>query len=206
MTLPHSALTIEYGVNVTSKSNDTYDTSSAKTVSIPTCVSHLNRHMVTFQSGDVRSFSSSTTYDPGSDCSNSAETINIPTSLKHLSEYNGTCYVFDKNVCMGNNTIVASAFYNSSDINLKENISDIGINDYEKVNNVNFKSFNFKADETKTKTYGVIAQDVQNAGLNEIVKENENGTLGVDYISLLILKIGSLENEIKKLKEELKNK
>ena len=197
--------------DVSSFDSQTFDpgndcANSAETINIPTCVSHLNRHMVTFQSGDVRSFSSSTTYDPGSDCSNSAETINIPTSLKHLSEYNGTCYVFDENVCMTNNTIVANSFYNSSDINLKENIASIGESDFEKVNNIDFKSFNFKADESKTKTYGVIAQDVQNAGLNEIVQVNGDGNLSVDYISLLILKIGSLENEIKKLKEELNKK
>jgi hypothetical protein len=172
---------------------------------IPQCVSHLNRHMIKFQSGSTSSFDNQT-YDPGKDCSNSAETINIPTSFDHLSEYNGTCYTLSHDVCMGSNTIVANSFYNSSDMNLKENIASIGESDYEKVNNIDFKSFNFKSDELKTKTYGVIAQDVQNAGLNEIVKTNDEGNLSVDYISLLILKIGSLENEVKKLREELNKK
>ena len=68
-----------------------------------------------------------------------------------------------------------------------------------------FKSFNFKDDETKTKTYGVIAQQVNAAGLNELVHTDESGALNVDYISLLILKIASLENKVNELSEEIKN-
>ena len=179
--------------------------SANTTVELPTCVNQLNRHKITFNSGDVRSFSSQT-YDPGKDCANSAETINIPTSLEHLIEFNGNCYELSHDICMTSNTIVANSFYNSSDLRLKENINSIDDNTVNKVNSVDFKSFNFKDDETKTKTYGVIAQDVVKAGLNEIVHHNENGTLSVDYISLLILKMQSLENEVKQLKEELNNK
>jgi hypothetical protein len=82
----------------------------------------------------------------------------------------------------------------------------LNFRDYNKVENVLFKSFNFKNDETKTKTYGVIAQEVQAAGLNEIVHKDNDGNLSVDYISLLILKIAKLEDKVNKLSEELKNK
>ena len=67
------------------------------------------------------------------------------------------------------------------------------------------KSFNFKDDETKKKTYGVIAQDLQAVGLDNIVHKDENNNLSVDYTSLLILKIADLENTIKNLSEEIKN-
>ena len=66
--------------------------------------------------------------------------------------------------------------------------------DLNKVGNVFAKSFNFKDDETKRKTYGIIAQEVQEAGLDELVHQKEDGTLGVDYTSLLILKTAYLED------------
>jgi hypothetical protein len=41
----------------------------------------------------------------------------------------------------------------------------------------------------------VIAQEVQDAGLNELVYTNDDGTLAVDYTSLMILKIAKLTRE-----------
>ena len=40
-------------------------------------------------------------------------------------------------------------------------------------------------------------------GIDNLVKENEDGKLSVDYISLLILKVSQLEKTVKELKEEL---
>jgi len=152
--------------------------------------------------------SSSTVYDTFEE----DKTINIavPTTLEHLSEYNGTvggegCYMFNHDICMSSNTVVAQGFYASSDRNLKENINPLMHSEYSKSDNVSFKTFNFKDDESKTKTYGVIAQDVAAAGLDEIVHRNADGTLNVDYISLLILKMASLENKVNELTEEIKH-
>ena len=151
---------------------------------------------------------SSTVYDTFEE----DKTINIavPTTLEHLSEYNGTvggegCYMFNHDICMSSNTVVAQGFYASSDRNLKENINPLMHSEYSKSDNVSFKTFNFKDDESKTKTYGVIAQDVAAAGLDEIVHRNADGTLNVDYISLLILKMASLENKVNELSEEIKH-
>lgn len=102
-----------------------------------------------------------------------------------------------------NGSITALAFYESSDRTLKENIFNINEKDIKKSENVSLKEFNFKKDEDKTKRYGVIAQEVQEAGLENLVKENEDGKLSVDYISLLILKVSQLEKTVKELKEEL---
>ena len=122
-----------------------------------------------------------------------------------MNEYNSdnNCYSFAHDICMADNTIAAKGYYASSDRILKENIKTLSEDDFKKVDNVDFKSFNFRDDETKTKTYGVIAQDVQASGLNEIVHKSESGTLNVDYISLLILKIANLENTVKELKKEI---
>ena len=102
-----------------------------------------------------------------------------------------------------NGSITALAFYESSDRTLKENISLINEEDSKKSENVSLKEFNFKEDEDKVKHYGVIAQEVQEAGLDNLVKEDKDGKLSVDYISLLILKISQLENKVKELENKI---
>lgn len=96
--------------------------------------------------------------------------------------------------------IYAGAFYENSDINIKENIEDI--KDIEKAKDVDFVQFNFKDDGEKRVRYGVIAQDLESVGLNNLVNENADGVKSVDYISLLCLKIAELEQRI----NELENK
>ena len=106
-----------------------------------------------------------------------------------------------------------------SDAELKENITLLEKYPIEKVKEIVFKSFNYKNDENKTKVHGVIAQDLLNADLGEIVYTNEDGHLAVDYTSLFVLKLASLddycsyilgkylllEKEFNKLKEEVGN-
>lgn len=101
------------------------------------------------------------------------------------------------------NGMIAPAYLNSSDERLKKNIETISYDDIYKVKNVNLKSYVFKSDNSKH--YGVIAQDVEKAGLSELVMNGSDGMKSVDYISLLILKISELENEIKLLREQINN-
>jgi hep_Hag repeat-containing protein len=98
--------------------------------------------------------------------------------------------------------MISPTYLNSSDERLKKDIETISDNDIDKVKNVNLKSYVFKSDNSKH--YGVIAQDVEKAGLSELVTNSSDGMKSVDYISLLILKISELENEIKNLKEQIK--
>ena len=240
VTLPHSALSIDYGVVVTGKTDDSYDTSAAKTVSIPTAVSHMTRGKLTVKHNGLED-----EFDPATDKTltlphsalsidyganvtgrtddsydtSAAKTVYIPTSVKNLSNWNGTCYEFDAPLCV-TGTITASGAIYSSDRNLKENIKSIDIDDINKVAAIDLKSFNFIDDESKTKVYGVIAQEVQEAGLDILVHQKEDGMLGVDYTSLLILKIAqlqkdnnnlvnfvaSLDKRVKELEEKLNNK
>lgn len=97
-------------------------------------------------------------------------------------------------------SITAGSFYESSDVNLKENIKPIEVNAVNAADCLALKQFNFKGNDT-TK-YGVIAQEVEAVGLNNLVKEDEEGKKSVDYISLLILKIEALEKRIAKLEAE----
>mgnify|MGYP000861306824 CR=1 FL=1 len=99
------------------------------------------------------------------------------------------------------NGMISPTYLNSSDERLKKDIETISDNDIDKVKNVNLKSYVFKSDNSKH--YGVIAQDVEKAGLSELVTNSSDGMKSVDYISLLILKISELENEIKNLKEQI---
>lgn len=230
-TLPHSALSIDYGVVVTGKTDDSYDTSAAKTVSIPTAVSHISRGKLKITHNGL----ANEEFDPASDKSmtlphsaltidynvdvrqkadtsydtSAAATVSIPGSLDHLSNYDGT------NINIGHptningavcvtGTVTASGAIYSSDKNLKENIVSLKGNKsiFDKVADVDVVSFNFKDDEYKNTKYGVIAQDVQKVGLEELVYETDS-KLGVDYTSLLMLKIAYLEDTIKKLNDKI---
>ena len=86
----------------------------------------------------------------------------------------------------------------------KENIRYLNGGDATKTMNIPLVSFNFIDDPTKTKTYGVIAQDVIKAGLENIVHTDEKGLYSVDYISFLILKVSNLEYQIAELRDKIK--
>lgn len=119
------------------------------------------------------------------------------------SSFTSRIIAYDASGITCTNNFTASAFYESSDATLKENIHSIPDSDIEKVKEIELKEFNFIDDKSKTKKYGVIAQDVEEAGLNNLVKIGNEDKKTVDYTSLLILKISQLEKEIKDLREEL---
>lgn len=87
----------------------------------------------------------------------------------------------------------------TSDERLKENICLI-TDDLDKIANVNFKEFNYKKDDNKVKSYGVIAQDLEKAGLCNLVVEDDNGYKAVDYTALIMLELQRLRTEIEDLK------
>lgn len=66
-----------------------------------------------------------------------------------------------------------------------------------KVENVEYKEFNFKSDDSNTKKYGVIAQEVEEAGLDDLVSTDKEGIKSVDYISLICLEIAALKERIR---------
>ena len=87
---------------------------------------------------------------------------------------------------------------------MKENIADVEYPKCVNANNVPIRKFNFKDDETKRTIYGVIAQEVEAAGLEDVVVTKDDGFKGVDYTALSLLKIAYLENEVKALKAMIK--
>lgn len=111
----------------------------------------------------------------------------------------GTAYI--ESEITTDSIVTAQAFYESSDVSLKENIAPITKEATDAVDCLTFKQFNFKDDKDKTTKYGVIAQEVEAVGLGNLVKDNGEAK-SVDYISLLILKIEALEKRITELEAE----
>ena len=126
------------------------------------------------------------------DFSTPSSATNLPTS--------GYTEVHIDSLVESSMNITAPAFYESSDIKLKENVKPINNIDYSKLTNIDFKEFNFKKDSIKK--YGVIAQDLEKVGLENLVKGKE-GSKSVDYISLLILEVQRLRNEIENIKKQI---
>jgi len=192
----------------------TYDPGvvSGKTIDIPkgvSCVSELGRATFEWQYGAPCNASGGT-YDPGANCSgNSVGTIVVPKTIGDLTnnsisvDCSGGCISISNDVCV-DGVLKANALYSTSDANLKENAAKVLYEDYHKVSKVDLKSFNFKDDETKRKTYGVIAQEVQEAGLNELIHTDDKGNLAVDYTSFLILKIADMQEQINELNRQIK--
>lgn len=121
---------------------------------------------------------------------NTTGIVNL-SNIVTIDPAEGQCVTIDRNLCV-QGTVTSQQQIYSSDRNLKENINLVTDEEMDKVDNINYKSYNFKNDENKNKIYGVIAQDVQEAGLNELVYTNEDGNLAVDYTSLMILKLAHL--------------
>ena len=132
---------------------------------------------------------------------NSTTVVNLPTESSTLVRVPiKTTYNHDRTI-KTSKSIYASSFYENSDIRLKENIQRIDQSDLTK--QVDLVQFNFK--DSDTKKYGVIAQQLEQVGLQNLVYEND-GKKAVDYISLLVLEIQRLRNEIGELKQEINKK
>lgn len=106
-------------------------------------------------------------------------------------------------VSLSNGQVTATKVTQTSDIRLKENISTI-VEDTDKIKKVKFFEFNYISDKNKTKSYGVIAQDLEEVGLKNLVIEDADGYKSVDYISLLVLEIQRLRNEVNTLKSKIR--
>ncbi len=96
-----------------------------------------------------------------------------------------------------NNTVVTNnGVFQTSDLRFKKNVRDLNLNTALKAHNLPIKEFNYTDDPSERLVYGVIAQDAENSGLNELVYTDENGKKSVDYTSLLLLKIAQLKKDI----------
>lgn len=90
----------------------------------------------------------------------------------------------------------------TSDKRLKENINTI-TEDLDKIKEIEFFEFNLNDDVNKTKSYGIIAQDLEKVGLENLVVEDANGYKAVDYTALIMLELQRQRKVIAALEERL---
>lgn len=105
-------------------------------------------------------------------------------------------------VSLSNGQVTATKVTQTSDERLKENISTI-IEDIDKIKDIEFFEFNLNDDVNKTKSYGVIAQDLEKVGLENLVVEDANGYKAVDYTALIMLELQRQRKVIAALEERL---
>lgn len=127
----------------------------------------------------------------------------IPDSIEDLNEWSSGCLTINNNLCVSGTITTASGVFSTSDERKKHDIQNVDDASKEKVKTVSLKSFKFNNDNTDRKVYGVIAQDVEAVGLEELVHTDENGEKSVDYTSFLILRIAYLEKIINHLHYKL---
>lgn len=144
---------------------------------------------------------------PGSNITINGNTINATVdSLSELTDWSSDCLNVDNNLCVSGTVTARQGMYTSSDISRKDNIKYLDPKDISLASRVNLKEFTYKDDPSGRKVYGVIAQDVEAIGLNNLVHYDEDGVRAVDYTGLLLLKLAALENEIAVLKHKLEEK
>ena len=94
--------------------------------------------------------------------------------------------------------LYASAFYETSDIRLKQNINPVLTS-----NNIpQIKEFDWK--NTGKHSYGLIAQELESMGYSELVDTKDDGYKSVNYTAALCLIIGKLQLKIKELEDRIK--
>lgn len=119
-----------------------------------------------------------------------------------IHDHSDTCrIVFDARTGQINTqgkVSAASGFYEESDIQLKTNIQPIDF-----TNNIELVSFNWKKDGSKS--YGVIAQQVEQYYPELVSTDESTGYKSVNYDAVLIIKCAQLENRIKQLEKQLED-
>jgi hypothetical protein len=95
-------------------------------------------------------------------------------------------------------TVVAAAFYESSDIRLKQNVKQLITS-----NNIpQIKEFDWK--DSGKHAYGLIAQELEAMGYSELVEVKDDGYKSVNYTAAHSLIIGKLQLKIKELEDRIK--
>ena len=191
-TAPHSALTLTYGATSGKSGSVTFNTSAAASAAIPTCVSHLDRRTLKWTLG----VPSAGTYDPGNSACSGTDEIKIPDALSALTDWSADCLTINNDLCVTGRVTTTGGVFSTSDERVKEDIRYVSLDYMRKAKNIPLKSFIFKNDPSKRRVFGIIAQDAEAAGFNELVHTDEQGMKTVDYTSFLIARIAQLENTL----------
>lgn len=190
---------------------DESSSDASRTITIPSSAAHIKRETLSWTYGSVTNATNGS-YDPGSNtttaCTRNSDNSKfiIPKTVSDVT--NGTvtldtCLNVNTDICVTGKVSASNGFFQTSDRNSKENIERPSDEKFVSARNTPIFKFNYKDDEEHRDIYGVIAQDAEANGLNEVVYTDENGKKAVDYTSLMILKIGYLEHDNVILRQQL---
>jgi hypothetical protein len=107
-----------------------------------------------------------------------------------------------KSVLIDNDLTITGSIYNTSDINLKKNITEIEISKIDNLLSLNPIHFQYSNDKKNKTHYGFIAQDVEKL-YPEMIGSNDIGFKTLNYqevIPLMLAKIKLMQKEIDELK------
>lgn len=96
-------------------------------------------------------------------------------------------------------TVTCQRVSQTSDMRMKKKVRDVRRDDTDRAREVRLVEFVFRKDKDKARRYGVIAQEVEKAGLKNLVTEDGSGMKSVDYTALLCLKTRMLERRVEAL-------
>ena len=108
-------------------------------------------------------------------------------------------------VLINNDLVITGSLYNTSDIRLKENITEISTAKLDDLFTLNPVIFSYKHDTNKKLHYGVLAQDVEKV-FPELVENNMSGFKTVNYqelIPLMLAKMKNMQEQIDELKQNI---
>lgn len=116
-----------------------------------------------------------------------------------------------KNVVIEKDLIVNGSIINPSDMNVKKNIEDINPQDINNISLLKAKRYNYIDEESDEHQphYGFIAQELEEVYPSLIMKipdENENEIKGINYIELIPLLVGKINNmqlEMDEMRKEM---
>lgn len=98
-------------------------------------------------------------------------------------------------------TVSCRSVTQTSDRRMKSGIRGIGRAEADKARNVRMSRFRLKGDRERRLRYGVVAQELEDAGLGCLVSEDSRGVKSVDYTALLCLKTAMLERRVAELEK-----
>ena len=120
--------------------------------------------------------------------------------FKVLNGSDGTIdFYHDPNVTVNSGNIYAKKMFMSSDVRLKTDIKDAP------VISALPRIRQFRWADTSVVSYGVIAQELEEIGLENLVSDNGDRKT-VDYISMLCLMVRNLQSKIDELEDKLSKK
>ena len=110
------------------------------------------------------------------------------------------------NVLLEKNLTVLGSILTPSDVTLKENIKDLS-NDFSLgILNIHPKEYHFKADETKQKHYGMLAQEIEQHFPELVLLNDDSNIRSINYMELIpimIVRMKGMQQEIDELKKHV---